>query len=55
MVTFFDNQLNGTLVRFLTPTDMVQVRAQHTTKYVALILLLFGYFLCESDLEVVRH
>ena len=42
-ITHFNNQLNGALVRFLTPANMVFVRAQHAAVYMALILLLFGY------------
>ena len=33
MVTHFSNQLNGTLVRFLTPANMVRVRAQHASLF----------------------
>ena len=48
MVTHFGNQLNSALIRFLTPADMVCVGTQHTSKYMALILLLFDYCLCET-------
>ena len=43
MVTHFNNQLNGALMRFLTSANMVHVRAQHVVIYMALTLLLFGY------------
>ena len=48
MLTLFDNQINGALVRFLSYADMVCVRAQHVAKYMARFLLLFGCCLCEA-------
>ena len=43
MVTHFNNQLNGALMRFLTTANMVHVRAEHVVIYMVLTLLLFGY------------
>ena len=43
MVTHFNNQLNGALMRLVTPANMVHVRVQHVVIYMALTLLLFGY------------
>ena len=33
MVSHFNNQLNGALVRFVTPANMVRVRTQHASLF----------------------
>ena len=48
MVTHFNKQLSDALVRFQIPVDMVHIQAQLAAKYMALILLLLGYCLCET-------